>query len=597
MENNLCLLTKVNNLMKKLKLRAVIFIFCCISIGLQSQTNFKWNHFDNDIFKRAKKENKLVLLHLRANWCHWCHVMEEKTYTDKAVQNYLIANYIPCMEDHDERPDLTSLYNDYGWPATIIFDADGNELFKQAGYIPADEFLETLGKLKKNPKRLESDFVETGTKTQSDTAKQSALNFLQTRFRQSLDIELGGFVFGQKYVEFDTFEYAFEHAPKDSSLKQWVKASMVNSSGLYDKVWGGIFQYSTDNDWEHIHYEKLLFIQARYIKMYCWYYNIYHDVTALQRAEGVSNYVSRFLASPQGGFYNAQDADLIKGEKAIEYYKLNNEERLKKGIPAIDSSVYSSDNAQYAEALLVLWGTSNNQKYLTQALKCIDFIIEKRKSNTTFMHGNHYAATTSLKDNLSVLKTLMLAYRATQNQLYKMEAKDLVKNIVTKFHSDKGYLYTYIGNSAIKATYNISENIDACRLLNYASYCFEEPLYKTEANSILNFLIDSKVLKTISTEPGILTAAEELKTEPTVAALMIKNGEDFKLDYLQTTVSYPHFYFNSHVYTKDNIIKDKQDLFEAFDTNFMILCTSTYCSSPLLSFKDFKDFLYKRALN
>ena len=583
--------------MKKQSHYFILFVFCSISFVLQSQNGLKWNHFDNDIFNRAKKENKLVLLHLRANWCHWCHVMEEKTYSDKTVQAYLNTNYIPCMEDHDERPDLTSLYNDYGWPATIIFDANGNELFKQAGYIDAEEFLETIQKLKKNPVKIESDFVETEAKIPSDTARQAALTFLQKRFRHSLDIELGGFVFGQKYVEFDTFEYAFEHAQKDSILKQWVKASMVNSSDLYDKVWGGMFQYSTNDDWKHIHYEKLLFIQARYIKMYCWYYNTYHDAAALEKAEGISNYVSRFLAAPQGGFYNAQDADLVKGEKAIEYYKLNNEERLKKGIPAIDSSVYSSDNAQYAEALLVLWGTTKNQKYAAQALRCVDFILEKRKSNNMFMHGNHYAATTSLKDNLSVLRALLLAYRATQNQVYKTEAKDLVKNIVAKFHSDKGYLYTYTGSSAIKATYNISENIDACRLLNYAAYYFDEPSYKIEASGVFNFLIDRKILNTLSTEPGILSAAEELKTEPTVAALMIKKGDDFKADYLQATIAYPQFYFNSMVYTKDNIIKDKQDLFDAFDTNFMILCTSSYCSSPLFTFIDFKDFLYKRALN
>ncbi len=573
-----------------------LIVFTLLFSFTKAQTTFKWSHFDTDIFKRAKKENKLVLLHLRANWCHWCHVMEEKTYTDKPILAYLTANYIPCMEDHDERQDLTSLYNDYGWPATIIFDGDGNELFKQAGYIPADEFLETLKNLKKNPKKIESDFVSIDKKTPNDTTRQAALNFLQKRFRQSLDIKLGGFVFGQKYVEFDTFEYAFENMQKDSSLKQWVEASMKNSAGLYDKEWGGIFQYSTDNDWEHIHYEKLLFIQARYIKMYCWYYNMYHDKTALDRAVGITKYVSRFLETKQGTFYNAQDADLIKGEKAIEYYKLNNLERLKKGIPAIDSNVYTSDNAQYAEALTVLWASTKDQKYLTQATTCMEYILSNRKINNAYMHGNSYTATVSLKDNSSVLKTLLLLYRATQQAIYKQEAKELVKNISVNFNSGKGYLYTYVGSSAIKASYNITENIDACRLLNYSSYYFNEPSYKTQASDILNFLTDSKVLKTLSTEPSILMAAKEIKTEPTTAAFMIKKNQDFKADYLAVTTGCPHFYFNSVVYTKDNIIEDKKDLFESFDDNFMILCTSSYCSSPTFSIQIFTDFLYNRVL-
>jgi uncharacterized protein YyaL (SSP411 family) len=582
--------------MKKFNLLCY-FVFFSLAISFaQNETKFKWQHFDADVFKKAKKENKLVLLHLRANWCHWCHVMEEKTYTNKAVLKYLQANYITCMEDHDERQDLTSLYNDYGWPATIIFDANGNELLKEAGYFTADEYLTTLKDLKKNPKKLESNIVTMVTKSVDENTRQASLKTLEEKFRESLDIALGGFVFGQKYVEFDTFEYALEHAKKDSSLKQWVQASMANSAGLYDKEWGGIFQYSTDNDWQHIHYEKLLFIQARYIKMYCWYYKLYNDKSVLERAEGITKYVSRFLATPQGGFYNAQDADLVAGEKAIEYYKLNNDERLKKGIPPIDSNIYTSDNAQYAEALTILWAASGDQKYLTQALNCVDFILAKRKSNTTYMHGARYSSTISLKDNIAFLKTLMLVYRATQKEIYKKEARELVKNIATDFNSNKGYLYTYIGSSAIKATYNISENIDACRLLNYASYYFNEPAYKSRAVEIFNFLTDPNVVKTLSTEPGILSTAEEIKIEPTTAALMLKKTEDLKNEYLQTTISCPHFYFNSVVYTKENIIEDKKDLFEAFETNFMILCTSSYCSSPMDNIKDFRNFLYKRVL-
>src|SRR4051812_30133245 len=122
----------------------LLFAFALLSFNANALAQPKWSHFDAEIFARAKKGNKLVLLHLRANWCHWCHVMEEKTYSQPKVIAYLEKNYIACMEDHDERQDLTSLYSDYGWPATIIFDANGNELLKQPGYIPADEFMATL---------------------------------------------------------------------------------------------------------------------------------------------------------------------------------------------------------------------------------------------------------------------------------------------------------------------------------------------------------------------------------------------------------------------------------------------------------------------
>ncbi len=561
-----------------------------------AQTKPNWQHFDADIFTRAKKENKLVLLHLRANWCHWCHVMEEKTYADKKVIAYLNKNYIACTEDHDERQDLTSLYNDYGWPATIIFDSNGNELLKEPGYISAEEFLPSLMKLRKNPKKMESDFVSTDPRSQNETAIKASLQTVNDRFRNSLDFQGGGFVFGQKYIEFDTFEYALSHFRSDS-LSQWIRNSIVNSAGIYDKAWGGVFQYSTHNDWDHVHYEKLLFIQARYMKMYCWYFKLFGDSSALKQAEGIAKYVDRFLKAPNGGYYNAQDADLIKGEKSHEYFALSDAERIKKGIPDIDSNVYTSDNAQYCEALTILWAASGKEKYLTAALNCTDFLMSTRKTNTAYMHGSKYASTVSLKDNIWMAQNLLMQYRATQKEVYKNEAGKILQNVINTFPSGQGYFYTYVGKSAIKSSYNISENIQACRVLNYASHVFSNPDHKTKATEIFNFLTNEKVIDNMSTEPGILSASEEIKTEPITAALMIKKGEALRSDYIPSCVSIPHFYFNAAIYNKETVIADKKDLFDSFDENFTVLCTSSYCSSPMFNSKDFLDFLYKRVLD
>ena len=573
----------------------VFFLFS--NAAVFSQNSPKWTHFDSEIFSRSKKEHKLVLLHLRANWCHWCHVMEEKTYTNATVLSYLEKNYITCMEDHDERQDLTSIYSEYGWPATIIFDENGNELFKEAGYIPADEFLANLTELKNNPVPLSASNAESEIKLTPDEAiKQNSIKTLKTMFEKSLDIEGGGFGFGQKYIEFATFEYALTNFRKDSTLKKWLSSSVVNSTGIFDKEWGGVFQYSTNNDWNHVHFEKLLAIQARYIKIYCWYYKLFNDPEALRKAESISKYVDRFLTQPQGGFYNAQDADLIAGEKSSAYFALSDAERIKKGTPPVDKNVYTSENAEYAEALTILWATTGKQNYLNKAIECVEFLKQKRKVKNTYKHGETYSSTISLKDNLGMLKTLILLYRATQLEKYKTEAEQLVKEISNTFDSKKGYFYTYVGNSAIKAPYNVTENIEACRLLNYCSHFFHEPEYKKTASGLLDFLTSEKLVNSISTEPGILSAAEELSYEPTNAALLIKKGEDLKAAFLTSSIAFPCFYFNSSVYTKDNIIEDKKDLFEAFDENFIVLCTSSYCSSPLVNQKTFVEFLYKRVL-
>src|SRR6187431_2862056 len=110
-----------------------------------------WEPFNENVFKKAKRENKLVILNLDANWSHWCHEMEQSTYANSLIIDYLNKNFIVCKEDHDARQDLTSIYGQYDWPATIIFDADGHELAKESGFINNDRFMNMLTQIHNDP--------------------------------------------------------------------------------------------------------------------------------------------------------------------------------------------------------------------------------------------------------------------------------------------------------------------------------------------------------------------------------------------------------------------------------------------------------------
>src|SRR5690242_1847759 len=89
-----------------------------------------WHEWSPEIFARAKRENKFVILDLEAVWCHWCHVMAGTTYRDSSVVSLLGSRYLAVRVDQDSRPDIANRYEDYGWPATVIFAPDGSELVK-----------------------------------------------------------------------------------------------------------------------------------------------------------------------------------------------------------------------------------------------------------------------------------------------------------------------------------------------------------------------------------------------------------------------------------------------------------------------------------
>src|SRR5580692_3769661 len=54
-----------------------------------------WQDWNDQAFQKAKRENKPMILDLEAVWCHWCHVMDHKTYADAKVANILNTKFVP----------------------------------------------------------------------------------------------------------------------------------------------------------------------------------------------------------------------------------------------------------------------------------------------------------------------------------------------------------------------------------------------------------------------------------------------------------------------------------------------------------------------
>ncbi len=95
-----------------------------------------WHPWSDAVSAQAQREHKFVLLDLEAVWCHWCHVMDRETYRDPAVRSLMATRYIAIKVDQGSRPDLSNRYEDYGWPATVIFAAAGSDIVKRQGYLP-----------------------------------------------------------------------------------------------------------------------------------------------------------------------------------------------------------------------------------------------------------------------------------------------------------------------------------------------------------------------------------------------------------------------------------------------------------------------------
>ena len=83
-----------------------------------------WFPWSDDALETAQKFDKLLLISVGYSSCHWCHVMEEESFTDDEVANVMNGNFINIKVDREERPDLDEIYmkalvlmtGSGGWP-------------------------------------------------------------------------------------------------------------------------------------------------------------------------------------------------------------------------------------------------------------------------------------------------------------------------------------------------------------------------------------------------------------------------------------------------------------------------------------------------
>ncbi len=94
-----------------------------------------WQPWTDEVFARARSENRLVLVDLSAQWCGYCRKMDATTWKDPKVIAAIEKHYVPVKVVDEKDPELAARYRDYGRPAVIILDADGAEVMRKRGYM------------------------------------------------------------------------------------------------------------------------------------------------------------------------------------------------------------------------------------------------------------------------------------------------------------------------------------------------------------------------------------------------------------------------------------------------------------------------------
>ena len=301
----------------------------------QHATNpVNWYPWGNQALDSAKNSDKLLLISVGYSSCHWCHVMEEESFTDSDVAKVMNSNFVNIKVDREERPDLDEIYmkalvlmtGSGGWPMNIIALPDGTPIWGGT-YVPKTQWIQVLNQVSGFYKTRKPDVLEYANSVREGVKKEALVkpSPRNETYSTELQIELaekafkysdkinGGIGNGQKFPlpSMLNFFLRFSNEYSNQDMKDFVYTTLMKISrgGINDRIDGGFHRYTVDNTWHIPHFEKMLYDNAQLLSIYSNAFKVFKD----ERFKSELYNIHRFLESKMTGednlIYSSISAD------------------------------------------------------------------------------------------------------------------------------------------------------------------------------------------------------------------------------------------------------------------------------------------------
>lgn len=581
------------NLFSRFLLVVLLGAFSAAGNATTAGSGPAWQPWSDGVFEQAKRDDRFVLLYLEAVWCHWCHVMDQETYTDPKVQKLIAGRYIPVRVDQDASPDLSRRYENYGWPATIVFNGAGEEIVKLRGYKPPEVMLRVLQAIIDDPSPVVyRDSIEVKNFSAVPTLSTAVREELQRRVKDTHDHKQGGLDQSQKFIDRDTIEYALLEAGQgDTQAEKIARQTLDGALQLIDPIWGGMYQYSTDGDWRHPHFEKIMQIQADAMRLYAMAYGQFHEPRYRKAAEDIHRYLKAFLQSPEGGFYVSQDADLVKGKHGGDYFAQSDADRRKRGIPQIDKHLYARENGWAIQALAALYDATGDREYLQVAETAARWVLKNRLlPDGGFRHDAADRGGPYLEDTLSMGRAFAGLYTSTGDREWLARAEQAADFIGARFANaaGPGYLSSpQAKQGVIKLQPLADENIAFARFANLLARYTGKDKYTHAADYAMRYVATPEVALFRRTDAGILLAGIELANEPSHITVVGGKDDPAAIKLYRAALAYPAVYRRIEWWDiREGAMPNPDVQYPQLARAAAFVCSNKSCSRPLFSAED-----------
>ncbi len=302
-----------------------------------------WWEWGSDAFADAERRGVPVLLSIGYAACHWCHVMAHESFEDEATAAYMNEHFVNVKVDREERPDVDAVYMEAvqamtghgGWPMTSFLTTKGEPFycgtywpsvagrgmpsFRQVLESVTDAWTSKRGEVEAAGAEV-VERLDRPTWTGRADVTPELLDAAAATLRTSYDGVHGGFGGAPKFPPSMVLEFLMRHDARTGQGLDLVAHTCraMASGGMYDQLAGGFARYSVDAAWVVPHFEKMLYDNALLLRVYLHWWRASGDPFALRVVHETAGFLLRDLATPEGGFASALDAD-TDGVEGLTY--------------------------------------------------------------------------------------------------------------------------------------------------------------------------------------------------------------------------------------------------------------------------------------
>jgi uncharacterized protein YyaL (SSP411 family) len=299
-----------------------------------------WLPWGEEALRRAREQDKPILLSIGYSACHWCHVMAHESFEDPEVARLMNELFVNVKVDREERPDIDQIYQSAhqmfnqrggGWPLTAFLTPQQMPFFVGT-YFPktprygmpgfpqllervARYYRESRADIARQDEAVASAFARSGAQEggRHDDFSAEVIAEAIGALKSSFDAAHGGFGGAPKFPHPTDLALCLRRFAATGDRHALHVATFtlerMAEGGIYDQLGGGFCRYAVDATWTIPHFEKMLYDNGPLLALCADAWAATGTTLFARVAEETAGWIEREMQSPEGGYYSSLDAD------------------------------------------------------------------------------------------------------------------------------------------------------------------------------------------------------------------------------------------------------------------------------------------------